>query len=419
VQGDAFVAEVEQRWRESCDRAWRRKWGRLLLALGGICGACAVVGYFLIGQQVLRMNALAAIPGNANVSPRFALAAVFVRLASIAYPAGLIYGVLRARRAALPAESSDALNHGAVFAIQLRAIRHALYWTVLPVVLVPIATEALLRGVLLGFTPSSAGLPPTSFSFDPLLGGAGTAWGLLISWGWLLCLLEWQAILLSRFPPRANLAWLQAVPYLLPWAGMALRYLAAHCLARISAAPAGPKTALALLSYNLPATALLMMAVGLAAAPFLWRWAASGRLVSRWVVVTLCCLAAVCLPRAYCDPLATTAAPSSILVSSLGSGLYLGNSQPPFTGGGRLRDNPLEHDLLGVWLAPEDADANGSDPWAPYRTPGLGVLLTNDLFIPWYLALIWLVLYYAYSYSILRRAAQLMPAGEQHSPEPR
>lgn len=427
-RGDPYLLEVEHRWRVLRDRAWRRKYCKLELGIALICGIGAAV-YFLLSvywryyayNQPLN-------PGHAPVIP--SSITIYWRslgiLAGLAVPAGLFFGCLRARQAVLPVEITLALPVVQSVKIELRAIRQALYSTVLPIVAVPLLMLVLAHGARYGLTRTFTGMVFGPVHFEVLYGTVGIAWELLITLGWLLCLLEWQVIMLSRIPPRLNLVWLQALPYAVSWLAGSTAYMAGYYAMLQNGPPRSSLLSLRGQEYDIYALALLLMAAGLIVAPMLWRWAAAGYFISRWVVVTFLCTAAACVPSMSFGPSGIDAAPVLALASSFGRGVYLGSMNPLFVSGGLARENYLDTDILAGYLAPDyesiktiqspqDEDTNliwlmdSERARLSCKTPGPGVVVTANLFLPWYLALFWLVLYYGYSYYILRNTAENIP----------
>jgi hypothetical protein len=423
---DIELEELYQRWVASCDRTWQRRNRKWLVAIALLCGASAVAGTILTCQWLYTIYSQAPSATAPQLNPAANMIRGFCILAAAALPVGLILGVQRARQVALPQELAAALARHEIFAIELRAIRRALYLTVLPLALIPVVLQQFRYGFQQWIMQAFYQSQPATTTLDPVYFCASTAWWVIISAGYLLCLLEWQAILLSRFPPRANLSWLQAVPCMLPFVGDLAAYAAVYNAHGgnlfLASIPVSPNY----YSDELIATGLFTMVAGLALARLLWCWAAAGRVVARWAVITACCLAAVSIPQ-WVYNARTWVDPKSLMLSSFGRGVYLGSLQPPFSGAGMEQENPLSFDLLAVWLAPGSPDdqqlsepvdepsmsaRQEDDHLLRYKTSGPGVAAAYNLFLPWYMALGGLASYYAFSYFTLRHAAEIVPERE-------
>jgi hypothetical protein len=431
------MEEVYQRWVALSDRAWQRRYGKLTLALALVCGLGATFGgllsqlafhayYSALGMQGPGL----APPQTPTIQP---LATAMLFFAAWAWPAGLVLGVLRAWVCVLPVEFACALGAPMAFKLQLRVIRRALYETVLAIITVPVIVHCFSRGWSQIVIQPTLLHSPASHNSTPSYIVALSCWIVICEVGFVLCLLEWQVILLSRFLPQPRLAWLQALPYGLPWLGYIVSYLADSTFTLNHGLRVAWQPPPALVTYDGSAV-LLAVVLGLVAAPLLWRWMAGARSPWRWMVISLCCMASFSAWNQYYYAWPMPARRTAGMAAAFGRGVYLGDLRSPLSDAGLLDRNPLGYDLLAVCLAPSDEDEQAiSDPGgtdsltvfdasrdlSKYKTPGPGVALTFNIFLPWYLALIALVLYYVYSYRVLRRAAQIIPAEERYSPDRR
>lgn len=410
--GDAAMDEVYQRWIALCDRAWRRKHGRLVLVLGVVFAVSSVVGFLLMCQYLGAV--LSAATGNAapQLSPNNFLAGGLFAFASVALPAGLIYGVLRARQAELPDEFALALDSNVAFKMKLNAMRRSMYSTVLPIALIPVTIQAIYSGTSKWLISAINVQQAGSGHVDYLYVSTVILWNLLLSIGWLVCLLEWQAILLSRIPAGAQFAWLHAVPYLLPvFSDLIALIGGVYCfyIVRSRIQPANipdEQNTIFILAFI---TALITLIL----APLIWRWASAAVSPARWIVVcVICALAMSNSYQAYnkYNPYYKAMSPF-LVIAAAGNGIYLGNHNAGFFMGDMEKDNPLTYDLLGISLYKQGSISP--------KLRGPGVVLAHNFYLPWYVAIIWLVLYYAYSFLILRGAAQIMPAGGHKHPHRR